>query len=321
VDSPVTATDLGRAGLLEIGDGCRIHSTAVFVPADMLGMLRPIVLGARVTLGAFAVVHGGTRVGDDAHLGHRVILGEPEYGYAMRQVYQGVGDTTTIGSGAVGSQLAANLTVERDTCIGDGVRTVNDKQLIWRDPDHEQPLDPPVLEYGCKVGSGAVLLAGITVGAHALVGAGSVVTRDVPANTIVYGVPRPPTRAGDTMTAALAWLEPAGPRKMDSGSLRGPMVESNDAMTIGGASGADLDSLVGCAGRRCGRGIGATGVGWAEHLGTAPVPEGGIGGCGGAGVGRGGAGGVGTGAQQCPTGAGSVGRADAEGGSGSALRV
>lgn len=249
VDSPVSATDLRRAGLLEIGDGCRVHPSAVFVPADMLGTLRPIVLGARVSIGAFTVVHGGARIGDDVHLGHRVTIGEPEYGYAMRQVYLGSGATTKISSGVVvragaviyagvsvgdgstighntvlrtnvvvgsASQLAANLTVERGTRIGDGVRcspgshltadtmvgdrvflgagirTVNDKQLIWRDPDNEQPLDPPVFEHGCKVGSGAVLLAGITVGAHALVGAGSVVTRDVPVKAIVYGVPARP---------------------------------------------------------------------------------------------------------------------------------
>ncbi|GAA1795337.1 DapH/DapD/GlmU-related protein [Planosporangium flavigriseum] len=246
MDSAVTAVDLVQSGLLELGDGCRIHPTAVFVPADMLGTLRPIVLGARVVLGAFTVVHGGTRVGDDTHIGHRAIVGEPEYGYAMRQVYQGAGDTTAIGSGVVvragavvyagarigndttighntllrtnvtvgsGSQLAANLTAERGTRIGDGVRcspgshltadtviadrvfigagvrTVNDKQLIWRDPDQEQILDPPVFEYGCKIGSGAVLLAGVTVGVRALVGAGSVVTRDVPADAVVYGSP------------------------------------------------------------------------------------------------------------------------------------
>jgi len=240
------ANDLLRAGLLEFGDGCQVHPTVLFMPADMLGTLRPIVLGDRVILGAFAVVHGGTRVGNDTHVGHRSIIGEPEYGYAMRQVYQGAGNTTTIGSGTViragatiyagsrvgddttighntllrtnvvvgsGSQLAANLTVERGTRIGHGVRcspgshftadtvvadrvflgagvrTINDKQLVWRDPDHEQPLEPPMFEYGCKIGSGAVVLAGVTVGAHALVGAGSVVTRDVPSKTMVYGVP------------------------------------------------------------------------------------------------------------------------------------
>jgi len=100
------------------------------------------------------------------------------------------GDATTVGVGAgaighhtllrtgvnvgAGSQLAANLTVERgthigsgvrcspgshltaDTVVGDhafigaGVRTINDKQLIWRDPDHEVPLTPPVFGEGCK---------------------------------------------------------------------------------------------------------------------------------------------------------------------------
>lgn len=52
-----------------------------------------------------------------------------------------------------------------------------------------QPLLPPSFAYGCKVGSGAVILAGVNIGEHALVGAGSVVTKDVQARTIVYGVP------------------------------------------------------------------------------------------------------------------------------------
>jgi acetyltransferase-like isoleucine patch superfamily enzyme len=73
--------------------------------------------------------------------------------------------------------------------LGAGVRTINDKQLIWRDPDHEMPLTPPVFGEGCKVGTGAVVSAGVTVGPGALVGAGSVVTRDVADDSIVYGVP------------------------------------------------------------------------------------------------------------------------------------
>ena len=39
------------------------------------------------------------------------------------------------------------------------------------------------------MGSGSVILAGVTIGEHALVGAGSVVTRDIPAGTVAYGVP------------------------------------------------------------------------------------------------------------------------------------
>jgi acetyltransferase-like isoleucine patch superfamily enzyme len=241
-----TVTDLIRAGLLELGDGCQIHPSAVFLPADMLGSIRPIVLSDRVTVGAFAILHGGAAVGRDTRIGHRTVVGEPEYGYAVRRVYQGAGAPTSVGAGVVlragatiyagaaigddttighhtllrsnvkvgsGSQLAANLTIERGCLIGDGVRcspgshltadtvvadrafigagvrTINDKELIWRDPEHEQPLLPPSFAYGCKIGSGAVILAGVAVGEHALVGAGSVVTKDVRARAIVYGVP------------------------------------------------------------------------------------------------------------------------------------
>lgn len=152
---PITAAQLVQAGLLEIGVGCRLHPTAVFLPADLQGTLRPIVLAEQVTIGAYAVLHGGLRVGAHTHIGHQAIVGEPEYGYAVRQVYPGAGDTTTIGAGVViragaivyagaaigddttighhtllrtgvsvgtGTQLAANLTVERGARIGSGVR-------------------------------------------------------------------------------------------------------------------------------------------------------------------------------------------------------
>ncbi|WP_329106215.1 hypothetical protein OG792_00345 [Micromonospora sp. NBC_01699] len=246
LDAPATALSLIGAGLLRVGRGSRIDSTAVFLPTDRIGAPRGITLGARVTVGAFAVIHGGAHLGEGSYVGHRVIVGEPEFGYAVRQVHPGAGDITTVGAGTVlragvviyagvrigenssvghhtllrsgvtvgtHTQLAANLTVERGTRIGSGVRcspgshltaetvvadsvflgagirTINDKQLIWRDPENEQPLTPPRFEYGCKVGSGAVVLGGIAVGARALVGAGSVVTRDVAADAIVYGVP------------------------------------------------------------------------------------------------------------------------------------
>ena len=50
-------------------------------------------------------------------------------------------------------------------------------------------VEPTVVRTGASIGSGATILANITIGEHALIGAGSVVTRDVPPNAIVAGNP------------------------------------------------------------------------------------------------------------------------------------
>jgi acetyltransferase-like isoleucine patch superfamily enzyme len=61
--------------------------------------------------------------------------------------------------------------------------------MIWRDPGREPELIPPSFGHGARVGSGVTILAGVTIGDHALVGAGSVVTKDIPAGAVAYGVP------------------------------------------------------------------------------------------------------------------------------------
>jgi acetyltransferase-like isoleucine patch superfamily enzyme len=246
VVASATAADLARAGLLEAGPGCQVSPHAVFLPADMLGTLRPVVLGARCTIGAGAVLHGGTQLAVGVRVEEHVVIGCPEHGYAVRNVYPGAGEPTVVGedvvlrSGAIvyagvtigaatvvghhtllrsraavgtDSQLGHNLTVERECRIGSGVRmspgthltaatevadgaflgagvrAVNDKHLIWRDPEHQAELTPPRFCEGCKVGSGPTILPGITIGEYCLVGAGSVVTRDIPPHATAYGVP------------------------------------------------------------------------------------------------------------------------------------
>jgi acetyltransferase-like isoleucine patch superfamily enzyme len=80
--------------------------------------------------------------------------------------------------------------------LGAGIRTVNDRYLIWRDPGREPELLAPRFDRGSRIGSGSVILAGVTIGEDALVGAGSVVTRDVPPRALAYGVPARVRKAG-----------------------------------------------------------------------------------------------------------------------------
>ena len=91
--------------------------------------------------------------------------------------------------------ICEGVTIEDNVFIGHNVTFINDRfprattadGTLQRDADWV--CEPTVVRHGASIGSSATLLGGITVGENAIVGAGSVVTRNVPANTIVAGNP------------------------------------------------------------------------------------------------------------------------------------
>lgn len=91
--------------------------------------------------------------------------------------------------------ICEGVTIEDDAFIGHGVMFINDKyprsttasgQLQTED---DWVCTPTFIKRGASIGSNATILCGVTIGEGAIVGAGSVVTRDVPPNTIVAGNP------------------------------------------------------------------------------------------------------------------------------------
>jgi UDP-2-acetamido-3-amino-2,3-dideoxy-glucuronate N-acetyltransferase len=82
--------------------------------------------------------------------------------------------------------ICDGVTIEDDVFVGHGVMFVNDNQPRAAG---EWELLPTVVERGASIGSGAVVLGGLRIGAGALVGAGAVVTRDVAPGATVAGVP------------------------------------------------------------------------------------------------------------------------------------
>ena len=91
--------------------------------------------------------------------------------------------------------VCEGVTIEDEVFVGHGVMFVNDKRPAATNAAGElQTADDwellrTVVERGASIGSGAVVLGGIRIGAGALVGAGAVVTRDVASGSVVAGVP------------------------------------------------------------------------------------------------------------------------------------
>lgn len=95
-----------------------------------------------------------------------------------------LGDRVTIKSGV---QLWDGIRVESDVFIGPNVTFTNDK--FPRSRRYPESFASTVINRGASIGGGATLLPGLTIGEYAMVGAGSVVTKDVPAGAMVIGNP------------------------------------------------------------------------------------------------------------------------------------
>lgn len=145
------------------------------------------------------------RIADDVRLGSNVRI------YAFVNLYGcEIGDETKIGTFVeiqkgvkIGSRvkisshtfICEGVTIEDNVFIGHGVMFINDKYprattdngQLQTESDWE--CIPTFVKRGASIGSNATILCGVTIGEDAIVGAGSVVTRDVPPNTIVAGNP------------------------------------------------------------------------------------------------------------------------------------
>lgn len=91
-----------------------------------------------------------------------------------------------------GCYLTRGVIIEDEVFCGPRIVTMNDKSMSYRRPSQLFVRQAPRLLRAARVGGGAVLLPGVTVGENAVVGAGSVVVHDVPDRTIVVGSPAVP---------------------------------------------------------------------------------------------------------------------------------
>jgi UDP-2-acetamido-3-amino-2,3-dideoxy-glucuronate N-acetyltransferase len=146
------------------------------IQLDVKGMSSTSTIGRNVTLGRGVKIWQLTYIGDDTSIGDETSIG------SLCHVDSGV----TIGrncrvQGMV--YLPPGTVIGDDVFIGPGVVFTNDPY-----PPSKR-LKGVTVEDGAIVCAGATLLSGVTVGKHAVVGMGSVVTRDVPPGEVHHGSP------------------------------------------------------------------------------------------------------------------------------------
>ena len=167
-------------------------------------------IGPHAIIRSFSVIYAGSRIGAHLETGHGAVIREENR----------IGDdfsiwnNSTVDYGCVigsrvrvhtGVYIAQFTVIEDDVFLAPGVMIANDRHPICRDC-----MRGPTIKRAARVGVNATLLPEIVVGEAALVGAGAVVTRDVPARAVVVGNPARVIGTVDQLTHSRSYLERTG---------------------------------------------------------------------------------------------------------------
>ena len=131
-------------------------------------------IGNNTNIWQFCVIFPEAKIGENCNICANVLI--------ENQVT--IGNNVTVKSGV---QLWDGITIEDNVFIGPNATFTND--LFPRSKNSNWELKKTILKKGASIGANATILCGITIGENALIGAGSVVTRDVPAGELWVGNP------------------------------------------------------------------------------------------------------------------------------------
>jgi len=150
-----------------IGDGTVVSTGAIVFAGS--------TIGARCIVGDQSCIRERVRMGDDCILGRGSLIENDT----------SVGDRTRIQAEAY---VTAYSTLEEDVFIAPCVVTTNDN-FMGRTEKRKELMKGPTIRRSARVGGGAIICPAVEIGEEAFVGAGAVVTKDVPARVVVVGSP------------------------------------------------------------------------------------------------------------------------------------
>jgi acetyltransferase-like isoleucine patch superfamily enzyme len=172
-------------GDVEIGEGSSIQDNVILGSEEGL----KVKIGENAVIRSGTVIYSGVAIGKNFRTGHNVLIREETV----------IGDDVLVGTNSVidgncrigtAVSIQTNVYITRYTIVEDCVFfgpcavTLNDKYM-----EYGADLRGPVLKKGAKIGANSTILPAVVIGENAVVGAGSVVTKDVKTGEVVVGNP------------------------------------------------------------------------------------------------------------------------------------
>jgi acetyltransferase-like isoleucine patch superfamily enzyme len=179
---------------VQLGKGGMIDDSVVlgYPPSSIGGCSSVLIIGPNARIRRASIIYLGTSIGKDLETGHNVVIRE-------RNI---IGDNFHIWTNSIvdyGCKIGSNVkfhnnvyvaqftTIEDDVFLGPGVVLTND--IHPGCPDGKKCMMGPIIKRGAQIGANSCILPRVIIGEHCIIGAGSVVTHDIPARSVAYGNP------------------------------------------------------------------------------------------------------------------------------------
>lgn len=174
-----------------LGKNCQIAKTAILGHPARDKKCLALKIGDKAIIRAYTVIYKGVEIGNNFQTGH----------HAMIREWNKIGDNVSVGTNAVlepGNQIGNNVrihsqcflekvTLKDNVFIGPGTVFTDDPHPPC--PKWQECVGGAVVEENVSIGANCTILPGVKIGKNSLIGAGSVVVKDVPANSVVAGNP------------------------------------------------------------------------------------------------------------------------------------
>lgn len=199
---------------VEIGKGDEIDKNVLlgYNPERKIARLKTII-GKKARIRSGSVIYAGCRIGDNLETGHNTVVREENI----------IGDNFKIWSNSIldyGCKIGKNVKIhsncyiaqstiiEDDVFIAPGVITANAIYPVSK--FFKEHMKGPTIKKEAKIGINSTILPFVEIGEHSLIGAGSVVTKDIPPKSVAYGNPAKIIGSVDNLRDIKLWAKLEG---------------------------------------------------------------------------------------------------------------